>query len=258
MVEGGGLKRALESLTEAGRQHGVDFVRIEPLGSLQGDTLQTVAKQQGVSLQKFEPVQPQHVLELDITPSDEELRKNISQSNRNLINQASARGLSFHISEDPSDVKDFNRIHTLTAQHGGFTNHPDDYYSTLVQTLIEHGVGRLYFVEHAGQRIAAALCYDWNGVRYYAYAGADPEKNRELKAAIYLVWSLIVDAKRLGLARFNYGGVAPEEEPDHPWAGHSRFKRSIGGETLTTAGTWDMPLKTAKYRLYRLMKKVSK
>jgi hypothetical protein len=252
VVKGSGLKPALESLKQAGQKHGVDFVRVEPTGEV------TKAQIQKAGLRQFEPVQPEYVLELDITPSLDEIKKSISQSNRNLINQIEARGLSFHVSDEPSDVAVFNRIHNDTAKHGGFTNHGDDYYNALAQTLISEGAGRLYFVHHAGQPLAGAICFDWNGTRYYAFAGADPEKNRELKAAIALVWWLISDAKDQGLKVFNYGGVAPEDQPDHPWAGHSRFKRSIGGDTIQTLGTWDMPLKTAKYALYRVIKKVAR
>jgi hypothetical protein len=245
-----GSKAALESIVAAGQEQNVDFIRCEPWG----DVYLTDLRKAGFS--KFGEYQPQHMLELDLTPDLETIRKGASQSNRNLINQAEARGLSFRISDDPKDITSFNQIHNATAEHGGFTNHGDDYYTKLIDVLIKEGVGRLYFADHSGAPVAAALCYDWNGTRYYAFAGADPVKNRDLKAAVALLWWLIADAKEQGLVRFNYGGIAPDDQPDHPWAGHTRFKRSIGGESIQTLGTWEKPLKTAKYGLYKLAKRV--
>jgi len=42
---------------------------------------------------------------------------------------------------------------------------------------------------------------------------------------------MITDAKAKpqGLTAFDYGGVAPDDQPDHPWAGATRFKKSPGG-----------------------------
>ncbi len=250
VVAQNGLAEALDSLQRAAKARNCDFVRIEPWGQVSPDELKAAG------YREMADSNPKYYMELKLTPDLETIRKGVSQSNRNLINQTEARGLSFRISDNPADVGVFNQIHNATAEHGGFANHGDAYYQTFINTLNKQGIGKLYFADHAGEAVAAALCYDWNGTRYYAFAGADPTKNRELKAAVALVWWLIADAKEKGLTRFNYGGVAPENEPNHPYAGHSRFKRSIGGETIETVGTWEKPLKPLKYQAYLAAKKV--
>lgn len=244
------LVASLESLIKFGKEHDADFVKAEPW------SLRTDDWGLATGWHEVPAMQPKHIMRLDISQSEDELRANISQSNRNLINQAEVRGLKFRVSTDAADLETFIRLQNETAKRGGFKMHPDSYYCLLFRILSEQGVAKLYFADHADGAVAVAVCYDFGGVRYYALAGTDDALNREHKGAIALLWWIISDAKSRGLVTLDYGGVAPEGDENHPWAGHTRFKKSIGGETITLAGTWDYPLKSTKYRLYRLVKKV--
>jgi lipid II:glycine glycyltransferase (peptidoglycan interpeptide bridge formation enzyme) len=246
------LWHAVNSLKREGREHKADFVRLEPLG-FEVDA----ATMKKLGARKVSDMQPRHRLVQDISPTEEELRKNISSSNRNLINTAEKRGLSFVVSTHTSDLSHFLAMQAETTVRGGFTAQPDEYYEKLVAALMPTGQAKLYFAEYAGRPIASAICVDYEDTRYYLYAATYPEANREHKAAIALLWWLITDAKDKGLSRFDYGGVAPDDaSPDHPWAGHTRFKRSIGGEVVDSVGTWEIPLKRTKYALYRVARRV--
>ncbi len=244
-----GLGEAIKSLRQAGTEYKADFVRIEPIGDVtEGDLLKLGAR-------RFQDMQPQYTLLLDLRQSEEEMRHVMSPSNRNLINTASKRGLSFRLSPDPADLEVFLDIQRETVAKAGIVPHPDEYHRQLAKALTP-GTYKLFFADYEGKPAAAAICLDYDGVRYYVHAGTYPELNRQVKAAIALLWWLILDAKATGLHTFDYGGVAPEDQPNHPWAGHSRFKRSVGGVTINRIGTWDLPLKPTKYRAYRLLKKV--
>jgi lipid II:glycine glycyltransferase (peptidoglycan interpeptide bridge formation enzyme) len=246
------LSHAVNSLKREGRERRADFVRLEPLGF---DVDETAMKKLGA--RKVSDMQPRYRLIQDISPDEAELRKNISSSNRNLINTAEKRGLSFVVSPRPADLSHFLAMQAETTARGGFTAQPDEYYEKLAAALMPTGQAKLYFAEYAGQPIAGAICVDYEGTRYYLYAATYPEANREHKAAIALLWWLIADAKDKGLNRFDYGGVAPEDaSADHPWAGHTRFKRSIGGEVFKSVGTWEIPVKRGKYALYGVARRV--
>ena len=65
-----------------------------------------------------------------------------------------------------------------------------------------------------------------------------------------MVTNLILDAKAKGLKYVDLFGIAPEDEPDHEWAGFTKFKKSFGGESVTYPGTWDVPVNTAGYKVY--------
>ncbi len=249
-VRQSGLADALASLAAAGRAAGADFVRLEPMGQVEADQLIAAGAR------PVADVQPRYRLVLDITASEADLRHNISSSNRNLINTAEKRGLSFVISQDPAQMADYLAMQRETAARDAFRPQSDQYYDHLAQSLLPSGAAKLYFVYYEGQPVASAICADFAGTRYYVYAATYPQQNRQLKAAIALLWWMIMDAKAQGLTHFDYGGIAPDDQPNHAWVGHTKFKRSIGGETVATIGTWDLPLKAGKYRLYQLARKV--
>ena len=247
------LRAALKSLRDAGKTHNADFVRFEPLGNVEIKA----ADLRKLGARPVADMQPQHRMVLDLTQSEAEIRHAMSPSNRNLINTAAKRGLTFVISDDPADTVEFLAMQHATAERGGWKPQADGYYHQLTKSLLPTGQAKLYFVEHEGQKVASAFCADSEGTRYYIYAGTYPEQNNKLKAAIALLWWLITDAQAKGLKAFDYGGVAPEGAPaSHAWAGHTKFKKSIGGETVSSIGTWDIPLKNSKYTLYTLLKKV--
>ena len=49
----------------------------------------------------------------------------------------------------------------------------------------------------------------------------------------------LLDAHDAGIRTADLFGLAPPDEPNHPWAGFSAFKRSFGGEDVTHLGTWE-------------------
>src|SRR5207253_9747167 len=71
-----------------------------------------------------------------------------------------------------------------------------------------------------------------------------------LVAGPRLLWQMIGYAKARGAATFDFWGVIPDDNPSHPWAGFSRFKKAFGGRLLERAGTWELPVRMARYRAY--------
>ncbi len=243
-IHADGLTPAVGSLVSAGRAAQADFIRFEPLGAVQEAALQALGARQ------VRDMQPRRRLVLDLSPPETHLRRHISASNRNLINTPDKRGLSCTVSSDPAMMSDYLAMQRQTAARNKFTTQPDAYYERLAQTLFPTGAAHLYIAMHDSKPVASAIGMDFGGTRYYLYAATYPELNRQLKAAVALLWWMIVDAKAQGLLSFDYGGIAPDDQPDHPAAGPTRFKKSLGGELVASVGTWEIPLKPVKYRVY--------
>ena len=244
----GSLTEPLESLRKADRHLGADFVRFEPMGGFDSAELQQQARY-------FGEVQPQHTLVLDLDRSEAELRSSVSAGNRNLINTTSKRGLRFSIEQTPARGQQFLKLLHATSERAGFNMYPDEYYQRMFDSLIPEGSVKLFLARHEDQLVAAAVGFDYNGTRYYAHAAADQQLNKQYKAAVPLVWYMISDALHQGYRAFDFWGVAADDNPAHPWAGFTRFKKSFGGRIVVYAGTWDMPLKPLKYKLYRVAKR---
>ena len=64
---------------------------------------------------------------------------------------------------------------------------------------------------------------------------------------------MIMDARAAGAAQFDFWGVVPGDDPWHPWAGLTQFKMAFGGQLVTRSGTWDVPVRPLRHRLYRAL-----
>ena len=243
-------EEALRSLVEYATKHGYDFVRVEPIGNFSATQLDNVGAI------KISEVDPAHTQVLDLLMSEAELRSGLKPNHRNLINGTARRGIKIEQSSKQEDLQLFCEMLKDTARHSKVKFYDDSYYLNIWKTMQPKGNAKLYIARVEGAAVATALFYDYNGVRYYAHAGAFQDMNRKSNAAISLLWQAIVDAKSIGMHKFDLWGVAPDNNPNHKWAGISSFKKGFGGETVSYLGTYDIPIKKSKYKLYSSIQKI--
>lgn len=248
------LAAALDGLTDLGRSLGLDFVRFEPARPAAPEALRRLGAH------AIAEVQPQRTLLLDLTKPEADLRAGISQSNRNLVNTAEQRGITITPLPNPSpeDAKLFLDMLRDTVKRGGFVPYPESYYRQTLQVLGAEGLVTLFVAAVEGRPVASAVALDFAGTRHYLHAAAFQDLNRQHKTAVPLLWAMITNAKQQGLSRFDFWGIASTDDPDHPRAGLTRFKRSFGGELKEYSGAWELPIKRTKYKVYRLAKRVLK
>ncbi len=241
---------AIEAVLALAKKQKFDFVRIEPIGATRPDDLVRLG---AVKVAEFDP---EYTLHLDLTKTEEELRSKMNSGHRNLINGTQRRGIEIVQSDKDSDFESFLRMLEDTAKRSKVKFHPRDYYKDVWKVMQPRESAKLYIASHSGEAVAAALFYDYNGVRYYAHAGAYQQLNRKLNASVSLLWQAIIDAKKLGLVKFDMWGIAPSDDPKHKWAGITSFKKGFGGEAVQYLGTYDIPINQAKYKIYRTYSKL--
>jgi lipid II:glycine glycyltransferase (peptidoglycan interpeptide bridge formation enzyme) len=236
VTSGDRLDAALAGLAGLAKEVGVTYVRIEPVGAVSAASLA------GRGLRPSpRNNQPALTWVKDLDGTTDELLGGMYKSNRVRYRSAAANGLSFHTSTAPSDVDFFLAMVHEVATRTGIQPHPDDYYRTMARTLMPRGAMTLYLARHEGDPVAGVLALDSPVVRYTTHSGSFPVA-RKLHAASPLRTQIILDAHAAGQRQVDFWGVAPADQPDHPWAGFSKFKRSFGGRYHEYAGTWDMPV----------------
>lgn len=245
------ISPALESLKALGKQHSVTFLRVEPTGKVSAGDLQ----QQGFRKANYIHLQPEHTQIIDLSPTEEDIVASMSQSARNVYRNYSKKGMAIHSSTDPHDISILLPFIRSTAQRNQVSLQGNDYLQKQAESLMSHGNAKLFYASIDSTPIAAAMVYDSESTRYYAHAGAD-DTYRKLQAGTALVAHMIIDAKRSGLKTFDLMGITLSDDPNHPWAGFTRFKRSFGGEPKSYIGLWELPLRPAQYSLYRLLQKL--
>ena len=226
------------------------FIRVEPTndaiwGAQSGEAFLAA---RGFTLSPRQ-VQPSHTQIIDLTLTEEELLKNIGSSNRNLHRNIHKKGVTFEKSQDPADIKILLKYLDETAGRAGFNRQQDDYLTRVAQVLMPADAATLFIAKVDGQPIGASLTYDSDDTRVYAHAATSFE-HRKLQVGNPLL-STILDAKEKGLSYMDLFGIAPNDDPNHEWAGFTKFKKSFGGTSVAYPGTWDLPVSALGYKAYQ-------
>lgn len=251
------LQDALQTLSERARSLGCLFVRCEPTFAV------NAAQMRSQGLVEAKEIDPKHTWVLDLAGQPEAellagMEKNKPRSWRNMA----SKGMSVRTTQDPAAVTELTRLLAAVGEQDHFTPQAEAH----LRHQLEAGFATLYLVDLAeaaeasggigSQVIAAALVYDYDGVRYYAHAAADYE-HRKLRAGTVLLVQMILDAARAGQQTFDFWGITTSTDPQHPWAGFTQYKKSFGGRQVNYAGTWDLPLNKHKYQIYKTLRQVN-
>lgn len=250
------LKPAFESLRQLAAEEHAHFIRLEPVTATTDAGVRTVdaSLRRAGCVPAPRDIQPRRSWLVDLRADDDELLAQMKSTNRNLHRNIHKKAVSFTTSSDPADIGILLGFLHQTAAQSRFKPQDDDYLRAAAKSLMPGGHATLYVAHLHDAPIGAALVYDSADTRTYAHAALD-STYRKLSAGIPMVVRMILDAKAKGLTTFDMWGVAPDDEPDHPWAGFSYFKKSFGGAAIEYPGTWDLPVNRAAYGAYTLARK---
>jgi lipid II:glycine glycyltransferase (peptidoglycan interpeptide bridge formation enzyme) len=146
-----------------------------------------------------------------------------------------------------------------TALRDGILIHSFIYYKTLFEKCEKYQnlTLRLYTASHEGETIASIIVLFYGKYATYLY-GASSDKKRNLMPAYALQWKAIQDAKEAGCLYYDFFGIPPYDNPNHPMAGLYRFKTGFGGQIIHRPGCWDYPYKTFFYTLFNFAENLRK
>jgi len=195
-------------------------------------------------------VQPRVTRVVDLTRSIDQLRAELHPKTRYNIGLAERKGVTIQDRTNDDGLKIFLELQRVTAERDGITTFPDGYYQAMYQSLKPAGQFRIMTAEHEGKPLAASLMIRYGDTVTYNH-GASSDEARNLMAPHLLQWKAIEQAKADGFKIYDFRGIAPTEDPKHPWAGITRFKAGFGGRIVRLIGTYDLALERGKYATYR-------
>jgi lipid II:glycine glycyltransferase (peptidoglycan interpeptide bridge formation enzyme) len=158
--------------------------------------------------------------------------------------------------DQPSAKQLVTRVHKLyleTAKRDGFTPRSLEYFEDLIIHLKEKG--RVMIAHDNTADLAGLILILHGGFGSYLY-GASSSVNRQAMAPYLLHWSAMQIAKEHNCQVYDLLAVAPVDQPNHPYAGLSRFKTQFGGETVHLLGSFDLILQPIRYKLFSLAEKI--
>ena len=204
----------------------------------------------------FEEMQPEHTLILNIAPSDEEILTQMKEKGRYNIKVAQKSDLIVKTAAaEGAELDDFYKLYQLTGKRHGITFRGKNYFATLLNILGKNNLAKLYLAYHNDIPVAGSIVVDSGDTAIYMF-GASNNEFRNLMAPYLLHWQAISDAKAKGMTKYDFFGVAPDDNPKHPWAGVTRFKKQFGGEQVDILGSFDLIFKPLEYQIFKIAEKI--
>ncbi|MBI4160443.1 MAG: peptidoglycan bridge formation glycyltransferase FemA/FemB family protein [Candidatus Yanofskybacteria bacterium] len=244
----GGFKNPVSNfvrwLCEEAKKRKSIFVKIEPVTDSVAQALADPSAGRKFKKSKKE-MQPSRTVILDINQEDNELLGKMHHKTRYNIGVADKHGVTV---DKDSDIDSFLKLLKKTAKRDKFAPHSADYYKKLLN--FDGLRTRLYFAEHNGKLVAAALILLHGDTGCYLHGASDHEK-RSLMAPYALHWHIIKQLRADGLRQYDLWGIEP-----HKWPGVTRFKLGWGGRTIEYPGSFDMAVSKLWYLIYKIARRI--
>ena len=186
---------------------------------------------------------------------NEALMASFDKDTRYAVRRSQREGVEVRVLTDASDTAPIDELHALvleTQRRAGFPRPPLERYRTAWRGL--GGAGRASILEarRAGELLASGMLVVEGDRSFYLFAGSRREEPGEPKhfASYLLQWEMMRRARELGSSVHDLWGIAPAGAGrDHAWHGVGLFKKGFGGREVRWAGTWDVVIDPALYRL---------
>lgn len=225
------------------RKSGAVFLKIDPA--------EYQAVQAAASIVPAFSLQPRSAIRIDCRGAEDGLLARMHPKTRYNIRLAERHGVAVRAvpaGEAQAALPLFLEILRETAGRNNFFLHPDRYYKILLEVKSKDFSNELWFAEHRGTLLAAAMV-NWHrpsGAATYLHGGSRSDQ-REVMAPYALHWAIIREAKKRAFAAYDLGGIDEER-----WPGLNRFKKGFGGSMVEFPLSCDIVFKPGWYRFYRL------
>lgn len=198
-------------------------------------------------------IQPVSTVLLSLSGTEEDILGNMKPKTRYNIRLAQKKGVIV-AEAGLSLLPLWYSLYEETAERDKIAIHSLDYYKQVFSVAGNNpGYGvriRLFLAWIEDKAEAGIITATAGDTAVYLY-GASSNNKREYMPSYALQWEAILQAREDGASWYDFFGIPPLPNPDHPMAGLYRFKTGFGGIIVNRPGCWDYPLRPFLYRMYR-------
>jgi lipid II:glycine glycyltransferase (peptidoglycan interpeptide bridge formation enzyme) len=187
--------------------------------------------------------------------TDEEMLGGFDKDTRYAIRRAVREEVEVWVFDDPGDLRPIDDLHALveeTQQRAGFPMPALKRYRIAWHALAKAGRASILEARRGGELLASGMLVVEGDRSFYLFSGSRREAPGEPKryASYALQWGMLQLARQRGVRLHDLWGVAPPGAgPEHAWYGVGLFKKGFGGREVTWAGSWDVVVDPALYRV---------
>lgn len=241
-----GFKLLTDKIKEIARQENSIFLKIEP----------AIEKPFSLNLSKIgchpaKSIQPPDTVILDLTKTEEQLLAEMHPKTRYNIRLAERKGVKIIFSQNKKDIGVFYKLCCEVNEREKINSFSRSYYEKMLDVF--GSKLKIIKAEFEGKTLAINLNLDFGDMETYNH-GASCSEVRNVMAPHLLQWEAICKAKKEGYKYYDFRGIAPTDDPNHKWAGITRFKKSFGGQVIHYLGAYDFVFKSLLHQLYLLGK----
>lgn len=242
-----------DDLRTQARQAGAGFVRLRP--SLADDpAVRTALAGCGWRLAPM-PLGVEQAGLIDLAQTETEVLANCRQGLRRKLRRSLGwADVSLTTTTEPAAVEEFIRLHRLHAARLDYVPFPPARLRAQFEAFAAAGRAAIYWSQKAGQTLAMNMIFFFGRQACYHY-GVSSDLGRQFPTAPRLHLQAMADARRRGLADYNFWGVVPPEQTGHRFWGVSQFKRSFGVVDFHYLPAHDLVLAPARYQLVRAVER---
>ncbi len=274
------LETLTNKLKEIAKQEKVHFIRIAPIwparnasparqpgGSHDGGHSDAGGERNEENIKIFRDlgfipapihIHPEVTWELDIKPSEQELLMNMRKTTRYLIRQAQKNAdIEIVKTQDVENLEKFNEIYCSTATRHKFVPFSLKYIQNQFSSFSPDDQILMFLGKYKNEVVSSVIIVFWQNIGFYHH-GASLSKYNKIPVSYLLQWEAIKEAKKRECQRYNFWGIAPDDNKNHPWAGLSLFKKGFGGYRKDYVQTQDLPLSKVYTLITRPFEKIRK
>ncbi len=231
------------------------FFRLEP-PIQENEALEKIFKESGFR-KYFKTVQPPDTLLIDLTKED--LLKGFRRTARNLIYRSQREGIQLEVKTKNqitrNDLLAFYNLYRLTGERFSFSLRPFEQFLILLKEMNESVNMRLYIAKIKGLALAYGIVLVLGDKAFYIWGGTGRHKEYSKFFNYGYIWGILEDLKKTGVKTFDFWGLGPEDQKNHPWHGFTLFKTAFNGQRLKYIGTFDLVASKA-YPLFKILDKI--
>lgn len=180
---------------------------------------------------------------LDLNPSEENLLSNIKKEDRYYINRAIKEWVKIDIWNTKEQINTLSKMHQDHSKKVWYHSFSDDFINKLYLSFWDNIT-------------TISASYNWNvesilmTIRFantcVYYIAASDIISHKFSPNYLCQWAAIKNAKENWCTIYNFWWVSPDNNPKHPIAGVSKFKRKFSWYDYSLLHAQDLPI-TKKY-----------
>ena len=254
-------KDLAEALRKIGKENNCAFIKAEPdvIANTSGESKPTpeVSQIDKSFVPSPKPLFTQYNFVLNLTPTEEELLKNMHSKTRYNIRVAQKHGVKMEERVDDEAFKIYLKLYFETTKRQGYHGHNATYHRKAWESLKNAGMARLLIASYQHKPLTAWMLLNFKDTLYYPYGGSSKE-HPEVMANNLIAWEAIKLGKKLKLKKFDmWGALGPNADSKNPWFGFHRFKQGYGGKLVEYIGTYDLVFDWPVYWMFTVIDRLT-